>query len=214
MQEWGRLGQAEKADRLDVRRITKYLPGGPEISLVTDLLDEEKYPAEAMLTTYRARWGVETVFHQITDVFALRHLIGTQPKAVLFQLAFCLLLYDALQVVRAHLASHQGCEAKAISNEKLFYDVKRQLVAVNELVEMDMLLSLLGEPPTAIELRARLSEALRGAWSDRWWKAPSSRRGGHQKVKVRVLGNHTSTYRVLQQADEQKKGSPRGARRP
>jgi Transposase DDE domain len=214
VQEWGRLGQAEKADRLYVRRITKSLPGGPEISLVTDLLDEAKYPAEALLTTYRARWGVETVFHQITDVFSLRHLIGTQPKAVLFQLSFCLLLYDALQVVRAHLASHQGCEAKAISNEKLFYDVKRQMVAVNELVEMDMLLSLLGEAPTAIELRASLSAALRGAWSERWWKAPSSRRGGHQKVKVRVLGNHTSTYRVLEQAREQKKAPSRDAPRP
>jgi hypothetical protein len=50
-------------------------------------------------------------------------------------LSFCLLLYNALQVVRAHLASFQGCEAKTISNEKLFYDVKRQFVAVSELVE-------------------------------------------------------------------------------
>jgi Transposase DDE domain len=214
VQEWGWLGKVETGDRLYVRRITKDLPGGPEISVVTDLLDEEKYPAEAVLATYRARWGMEEVFHQITDVFALRHLIGTQPKAVLFQLAFCLLLSDALQVVRAHLASHQGCEAKAISNEKLFYDVKRQLVAVNELVELDELLALLGEVPTALELRAGLSAALRGAWSQRWWKAPSSRRGGHQKVKVRVLGNHTSTYRVLQQAREQKKATRRDAPRP
>ena len=46
-----------------------------------------------------------------TDVFSLRHLIGTQPKAVLFQLSFCLLLYNALQVVRSHLAWHQNCAA-------------------------------------------------------------------------------------------------------
>ena len=68
--------------------------------MVTDLLDEVKYPAEAMLTTYQSRWGIETVFHQITDVFSLRHLIGTMPKAVLFQMSFCLLMYNALQVVR------------------------------------------------------------------------------------------------------------------
>ena len=184
------------------------------ISVVTDLLDDVKYPAEAMLSTYQSRWGIETVFHQITDVFSLRHLIGTMPKAVLFQLSFCLLLYNALQVVRAHLASHQGCEAKKISNEKLFYDVKRQLVAVSELVEVDSLLSLLGEVPTAAELREYLRERLRGAWSDRWWKAPSSGRGGHQKVKTRVLGNHTSTYRVLQQTRKQKKGPPIAAQRP
>jgi hypothetical protein len=214
VQEWGWLGKVAKADRVYVRRITKSLPGGKEIGVVTDLLDEAKYPAEAMLSTYQGRWGIETVFHQITDVFSLKHLIGTLPQAVLFQLSFCLLLYNALQVVRGHLASHQRCEAKAISNEKLFYDVNRQLVAVSELVETDELLSLLGPVPTAAELRERLGEGLRGAWSDRWWKKPSSGRGGHQKVKARVLGNHTSTYRALEQARKQAKGPPIAAQRP
>jgi Transposase DDE domain len=214
VQEWGWLGKVEKADRQYVRRITKHWSGDKELGVVTDLLDEVKYPAEAMLRTYQSRWGIETVFHQITDVFSLRHLIGTMPKAVLFQLSFCLLLYNALQVVRAHLASHQGCEAKTISNEKLFYDVKRQLVAVSELVEAEPLLSLLGEVPTAAKLCESLRERLRGAWSDRWWKAPSSGRGGHQKVKTRVPGNHTSTYRVLQQKRERENRPPMTAPRP
>ena len=191
-----------------MRRITEHLPGGKELGVITDLLNEVEYPAEAMLLTYRSRWGIETVFHQVTDVFSLKHLIGTQPKAMLFQFSFCLLLYNALQVVRAHLASHQECEAKKISNEELFYDVKRQMVAVSELVKVEMLLSLLGEVPTAVELRERLRERLGGTWSDRWWKRPSSGRGGHQKVKTRVLGNHTSTYRVLQEVHKQKTGPP------
>jgi DDE family transposase len=214
VQEWGWLGKVPKADRQYVRRITKSLANGQEISVVTDLRDEVKYPAEAMLSTYQSRWGIETVFHQITDVFSLRHLIGTMPKAVLFQMSLCLLLYNTLQVVRAHLASHQECEAKKISNEKLFNDVKRQMVAVDELVDVEALLALLGEVPTAVELRDGLREGLQGAWSDRWWKKPSSGRGGHKKVKTRVLGNHTSTYRVLQQAQEQVNGPPIAARRP
>jgi hypothetical protein len=214
VQEWGWLGKVEKADRQYVRRITKHWSDGKELGVVTDLLDEVKYPAEAMLRTYQGRWGIETVFHQITDVFSLRHLIGTMPKAVLFQLSFCLLLYNALQVVRSHLASHQECEAKTISNEKLFYDVKRQLVAVSELVDVEPLLSLLDEVPTAGELRDCLRERLRDAWSDRWWKARSSGRGGHLKVKARVPGNHTSTYRVLQQTREQKTLPPSTAPRP
>jgi Transposase DDE domain len=167
-----------------------------------------------MLSTYQKRWGIETVFHQITDVFSLKHLIGTKPKAVLFQLSFCLLLYNVLQVVRGHLACHQGCAAETISNEKLFYDVERQLVAVSELVEVEPLLGLLGAVPTAADLRQRLRDGLRDAWSDRWWKAPSSGRGGHQKVKTRILGNHTSTYRVLQQAQKQKVRPPGAAQRP
>jgi hypothetical protein len=214
VQEWGWLGKVEKADRQYVRRITKHWSDGKELGVVTDLVDEVKYPAEAMLRTYQSRWGIETVFHQITEVFSLRHLIGTMPKAVLFQLSFCLLLYNALQVVRAHLASSQECETKAISNEKLFYDVKRQLVAVSELVKVDSLLSLLGGVPTAAGLRESLRERLRDAWSNRWWKAPSSGRGGHQKVKTRVPGNHTSTQRVLQRKREQDQQPPTTAPRP
>jgi hypothetical protein len=214
VREWGGMGQVDKADRQDVRRITKRWPDGKELGVVTDLLDEVKYPAEAMLRTYQSRWGLETVFHQITDVFSLRPLIGPMPKAVRFQLSFWLLWYNALQVVRAHLASYQECEAKRISNEKRFHDVKRPLVAVSELVAVEPLLSLLGEVPTAAELSESLRARLRGAWSDRWWKAPSSGRGGHQKVRTRVPGNHTSTYRVLQQAREQKKQPPATAPRP
>ncbi len=214
MQEWGWLGKVARADRVSVRRITKHLADGQELGVITDLLDEVKYPAEALLSTYQSRWGIETVFHQITDVFSLKHLIGTRPKAVLFQLSFCLLLYNALQVVRTHLAWHHGCAAKAISTEKLFGDVERQMVAVSELIEVETLLSLLGEVPTASEVRAYLRDRLPEAWSDRWWKAPSSGRGGHQKVKKRVLGNHTSTYRVLQQAREQKTGPPTAVGRP
>jgi Transposase DDE domain len=200
VQEWGRLGKSAGPRALYVRRIALHLASGAVISVVTDLLDEAAYPAEALLETYRKRWGIERVFHQITDVFSLKNLIGTSPKAVLFQLSFCLLLYNTLQVLRTHLAFHQECEAEKISNEKLFYDLKRELVAVDELVENECLLELLGEAPTAGEFCAYLQENLRGVWSNRWWKAPSSGGGGHKKVKTRVLGNHTSTYRVLQQA--------------
>jgi hypothetical protein len=200
VQEWGRLGKSAGPRALYVRRITLHLADGREISVITDLLDEAAYPGEDLLATYQMRWGIERVFHQITDVFSLRNLIGSTPRAVLFQLSFCLLLYNTLQVLRAHLAFHQACEAEKISNEKLFYDLKREMVSVDRLVEKQSLLRLLGEEPTAAELRAYLRENLSGVWSKRWWKAPSSRGGGHKKVKTRVLGNHTSTYRVLQQA--------------
>jgi hypothetical protein len=200
VQEWGRLGKTAGDRALYVRRITLYLANGQELGVITDLLDEAAFPAEDMLATYRKRWGIETVFKQITDVFSLRHLIGSSPQAVLFQLSFCLLTYNTLQVLRAHLAAHQKCEAERISNEKLFYDVKRQLVSVSELVKLPRLLELLGEAPTPAELRDHLRENLGEAWSNRWWKAPSSGGGGHKKAKTRVLGNHTSTYRVLQQA--------------
>jgi hypothetical protein len=68
VQELGRLGQVDRADRPYVRRITKSLPDGKVLGVVTDLLDEAKYPAGAMLSTYQSRWGIETVFHQMALV--------------------------------------------------------------------------------------------------------------------------------------------------
>jgi Transposase DDE domain len=198
--EWGRLGKSEGGRALYVRRITLHLADGKVISVITDLLDEATFPGDEILETYHKRWGIETIFHQITDVFSLHHLIGSSPRATLFQLSMCLLLYNTLQVLRAHLADHKKCEAKKISNEKLFYDVQRQLVALSETVAATCLLELLGDGLTAAELRDHLRENLSNAWTNRWWKAPSSGGGGHKKVKSRVLGNHTSTYRVLQQA--------------
>ena len=41
--------------------------------------------------------------------------------------------------------------------------MKRQMVAVSELVEVDSLLALLGEVPTAAELRECMREGLPGA---------------------------------------------------
>jgi hypothetical protein len=57
--EWGWLGKAKTAQRLDVRRITLDLPGGKSLSVVTDLWDETKYPAEDLLKTSQKRWGIE-----------------------------------------------------------------------------------------------------------------------------------------------------------
>jgi DDE family transposase len=200
VQEWGRLGKSAGSRALTVRRITLSLANDNKISVITNLLDDAVHPAEDLLTTYQKRWGIENVFQQITDVFSLRNLIGSSPQAVLFQLSLCLLLYNTLQVLRAHLAAHQKCEAERISNEKLFYDLKRELVSVDRLVDTQRLPRLLGQEQMTAELRDYLRDNLRGVWSNRWWKAPSSRGGGHKKIKKRVLGNHTSTYRVLNRA--------------
>lgn len=63
--------------------------------------DAAQYPANALFDLYLARWGIERVFQQITEVFHLQTLIGTTPQGTVFQCAFCLLLYNLGQVVRA-----------------------------------------------------------------------------------------------------------------
>ena len=96
--------------------------------------------------------------------------------------------------------------------EKLFYDVKRQMVAVSELVEVDSLLALLGEVPTAAEV-AMMREDCQ-AWSDRWWKAPSSgRRWASEGEDARTRQPYV-THRVLEQTRKQKHQAPTATQRP
>ena len=68
---------------------------------------------------------------------------------------------------------------------------------VSELVEVDSLLALLGEVPTAAELRECMREGLPGAWTDRWWKAQLRPWWASEGEDART-GNHTSTHRVLE----------------
>jgi hypothetical protein len=44
------------------------------------------------------------MFQQVTEVFRLQRLIGGTPQATVFQCAFCLLLYNVIQVMRAQVA--------------------------------------------------------------------------------------------------------------
>jgi Transposase DDE domain len=130
----GWLGCARAKTRRAVRRITLSRPGEETVIVITDLLDAHQYPATERLMVYLARWGIERVSQQITEVFPLQALIGTAPQGTVFQLAFCLLLYNSLQVVRAYVAVAQARPPATISTELLFDDVRRQLVALTELV--------------------------------------------------------------------------------
>jgi Transposase DDE domain len=145
VQEWGWLGGPTDKRRLYVRRLTLYRQGEENIILVTDLVDDEKYPAADLLKAYRARWGIERVFQRITEVFHLNTLISTSPQGTLFQFAFCLLLYNLLEIIRNYLAAQQKLAVEKISLEQLFYDVQRQL---NRLERTDRTGGHRNRPPT------------------------------------------------------------------
>src|SRR5262245_22644902 len=89
-EEGGWMGAARDPRRRGVRRITVLRPAEEAVTLVTDLLDPDRYPAADLLAVYRARWQIEQVFQQVTEVFGLRHLIGGTPGATVFQASLCL----------------------------------------------------------------------------------------------------------------------------
>jgi Transposase DDE domain len=195
-EDWGWWGGPHNAQRRYVRRITLTRPDAEPIVLITDLLDADRYPAVDLLTLYLARWGIERVFQQITEVFQLRRLIGSTPQGTLFQLAFCLVLYNQIQVVRAYVAEGAQRSASTVSTELLFDDVRRQLIALYEMLPVEVVVGLVAAAPTAAQQRCRLATLLHSVWTDRWRKAPVKKRSpphsGHGKRE------HKSAFRLIQ----------------
>jgi len=164
--------------------------------LVTDLLDADAYPAGDLLWLYAERWGIEQVLQKVTEVFGLKRLIGGSPKACIFQFAFCLLLYNMIQVLRGFLAEAHDVEPDEISTEKLFDDVEQQLIAWNVMFDPQVTLAYFGTPLTPSELQWRLRDLLRGTWSDVWLKSPPQEQ--HGKTRKKRARTHSSVYRILQ----------------
>jgi hypothetical protein len=136
-----------------VRRLTLYRPGEETMILLTDLLDAAQVPANDVVELSLARWRMERVFPQITEVFPLQPLIGTTPQGTVLQFAFCVLLYNMVHVVRAYVATAQPRPVPTISTELLFDDVNRQLVALTALVPAAQVEPLCPVLPTEAELR-------------------------------------------------------------
>jgi hypothetical protein len=195
-QDWGWLGCERAKHRRFVRRLTLYRPGEETIILITDFLDATVVPATDLLDLYLARWSIERVFQQITEVFHLQTLIGTTPQGTVFQFAFCVLLYNMVQVVRAYVATAQARLVPTISTELLFDDVHRQLVAFSELVPADQVEPLFPVLPTEEELRAQLTRLLAAVWTTRWLKAPPKPRNV-PAPRTPIRGNQTSVFRLV-----------------
>lgn len=196
VEAWGWLGCERAPQRRFVRQITLVRPGEETIILLTDLLDAAQYPANDLLELYLARWGIERVFQQITEVFHLQTLIGTTPQGTVFQFAFCLLLYNLVQVVRAYVATAQARPTTTISTELLFDDVHRQLVALTELVPAPQLETLFVLLPSPEHLCEQLTRLLAPVWTPRWLKAPTKPRKG-PITRTPIRGNQTSVYRLV-----------------
>jgi hypothetical protein len=200
IQDWGWLGAGSNKRRRYVRRIALIRPGEESIILLTDLLEAADYPGADLLEVYLARWGIERVFQQITEVFALGRLIGSTPQATIFQAAFCLLLYNMIRAVRAFIAAAgpEGCRSEDLSGEQIFYDVRRQLIAVSELVGRTALAAAY-RPVSPEELRDWLRGRLAGAWTARWKKAANRKPRGRKPEAGPCHGAHNSVQRLIEQ---------------
>jgi Transposase DDE domain len=209
IQEWGWLGAVSNKRRRYLRRVTLLRPGEENVVLLTDLLDEATYPAEDLLETYLARWGIERVFQQITEVFSLNRLIGSTPQATIFQASFCLVLYNLIQVVRGYIASSQKevILTEDLSSEQIFYDAKRQLIATYELVSMPELTKYGMVERSRQELREWLQARLGSVWTSRWKKAKNKKARPKKSKTGSSYGAHNSVHRLVN-GDKAKTAKP------
>lgn len=201
-EDWGWVGSASDKRRRYVRRIHLHREGGKEdVILLTDLLEPDEFPADDLLEVYLHRWGIENMFQKVTEVFHLQTLIGSSPRATVFQASFCFLLYNMTQVVRAYIAEGADREVNEISLELLFNDVQRQLIAWTEVLQPQQTVELLSTTWTPAQVSRRLGQLLHGAWSDRWIKSPSNTHKQNAKQRDEYpIGGHISVFRVMQEA--------------
>lgn len=200
---WGWLSRHGMPRAVRVRRITIALSDGESLDLITDLLDGNAFPAAQLLQLYRKRWRIERVFQEVTKVFGLKHLIGSTPQASLFQFAICLLLYNTLQLVRAHIAAGRKQPATTISTEKMFRDARRQLSAWLLLAGVDSTAALsIDDAPTS---RNSLASQLGSLWRPRWTRAPTQSRRAPPRAAAR--GKHVSAQKLIEKDRKRKNGS-------
>jgi len=203
IETWGWIGSEKDARRRRVRRIELLLATGKSVVLFTDLLDADRYPAIDLLWVYRERWEIERLFQKVTEVFGLSHLIGGTPSACIFQFAFCMVLYNTIQVIRGYIAKTQNREPSEVSSEMLFRDVIRQLIAWNEFIPAQTTEEYFAEPPTLPDTQALLEDRLGQVWSSTWLAAPSQPL--HRVTLKKRSRSHNSVYRILHGPPPKKK---------
>jgi len=68
-----------------------------QVTLVTTLLDAQRYPPSALAALYRRRWQVELSFRQIKSALAMDHLAVRSPEMVDRSLAMHLIAYQLIR---------------------------------------------------------------------------------------------------------------------
>jgi hypothetical protein len=191
----GLFGTGDRAIRL--RRVTLLRTGEADnVQLLTDLADAKRFDALDLLKLYRKRWGIEQVFQQVTETFALEHLIGCSPRAVLLQFALCLLMYNLVQVLKGYVAEDGKVAVSIVSTHYLFYDVKRELSAWAYLGDGGQLTRTARRDAPAMQRRLR--SLLSGAWDPiAYSKAADSKPRPKRPPPHPLPGGHTSVQRLL-----------------
>jgi hypothetical protein len=197
VEQWGWAGKPKEKLRRYVRRITVERPAGEAITILTDLLESDRYPAADLLGLYRIRWSIESTFQKVTDIFALGRFIGSTPQATVFQASMCFVLANVVQVLQGYVVAKTKLTIEDLSTEQFCTDWHRQLVALKELVEVPMIASVLPSDLAVGSVRTLLDRLLGRMWKPGWDKTRNKSPRAHRHA-AKQKGAHTSVQRRLQ----------------
>lgn len=146
---WNSLPQTLRLREL---RYTVQQPGfrTRTVTLVTTLLDRQRYPAAKLAEAYRFRWNIETCFGQLKTTMKMDVLRCETVPGVLKELTMFLLVYNLVRMTILQAAKRQGVPPQRIS----FVDALRWLATARS---EDQLPHLVVNPhrPNRVEPRQR-----------------------------------------------------------
>ena len=119
---WDRLPALLRVRELRYR-ITRRGYRSREVTLVTTLLDPDRYPKEAVVELYGRRWQVETNLNHLKTTMRMDILRCQTVEGVQRELAVFGIVYNAVRLVMIHAAESRGVPPDRIS----FIDVLRWL---------------------------------------------------------------------------------------
>lgn len=109
-----------------------------QITLMTDLVDARRYPAEDLAALYLLRWRIEVNLRSLKRTLGMHRLKCQSVEGVTRELMVFALVYNAVCVLRARAAAEQGVALKRVS----FVDALRWM-----LLESGGVPGILGHPP-------------------------------------------------------------------
>jgi hypothetical protein len=197
VEQWGWAGKPSEKLRRYVRRITVERSTDEAITILTDLIEPDVYPALDLLALYRIRWSIESTFQKVTEIFALGRFIGSTPEATVFQASMCFVLANVVQVLQGYVVAKQKLTIEDVSTEQFCKDWHRQLVALKELVEVPMIVLLIPTDLTAESVGKLLDQLLGRMWKPGWDKTRNKSPRIHRHA-AKQKGAHTSVQRRRQ----------------
>jgi hypothetical protein len=94
-----------------------------EVTLVTTLLDAERYPAREIAKLYRLRWQIETDLRDLKITLGMEVLKGRKVKTVMKEAMVFVLVYNLVRLVMLKAARRQRVSPRRVS----FIDALRWL---------------------------------------------------------------------------------------